>query len=91
MTVHENAIPCAASIKSTGFGHGLTADDITDAFNVSIANDIRANRQRGLPIAGYDADKKQAYLESTDGTREYFNAAKDCLEEPEAAEDVEIK
>jgi DNA-damage-inducible protein J len=71
--VNEDAIPFAVSTKSTGFGHGLSADYITNAFNAAVENDVRANQQRGLPIARYDVVKKQAYLEHADGTREYVN------------------
>ena len=71
--VNEDAIPFPVSTKSTGFAHGLSADYVTNAFNAAVANDINTNRQKGLPIAGYDAAKKQAYLESADGTREYVN------------------
>jgi len=71
--VNEDAIPFPVSTKSSGFGHGLSADSVTTAFNAAVANDIKANQKKGLPIAGYDAKKKQAYLESIDGTREYIN------------------
>jgi len=71
--VNEDAIHFPVSTKSTSFGHGLSSSYATNAFNASVSNDIKANRQNGLPIAGYDTDKKQAYLEYTDGTREYVN------------------
>jgi len=71
--VNEDAIPFPVSAKSTGFGHGLSPGYVTSAFNATVSNDIRANQQKGLPIARYDVDKKQAYLESADGTREYIN------------------
>jgi len=71
--VNEDAIPFAVSTKNTGFGHGLSASYITSAFNAAVANGIKTNQQKGFPIAGYDTDKKQAYLEYTDGTREYVN------------------
>ena len=71
--VNEGAIPFPISIKRTGFGHGLSADYITSAFNTAVQNNIQANQQENLPIAKYDVDKKQAYLEFIDGTREYIN------------------
>jgi addiction module RelB/DinJ family antitoxin len=71
--VNENAIPFVADTNSIGFSHGLSADYITSTFNAAVAGNIKENQQRGLPIAGYDTDKKQAYLESADGTREYIN------------------
>ncbi|MCL2355768.1 MAG: hypothetical protein FWC70_01250 [Defluviitaleaceae bacterium] len=54
-----------------GFGNGISADCVTNAFNVAVAGNIKENRQKGLPIAGYDAEKKLAYLEFADGTKEY--------------------
>ena len=71
--VNEDAIPFPVSTRSIGIGHGLTAANVTSTFTASATNEINANRQRGLPIAKYDAAKKQAYLESADGTREYVN------------------
>ena len=71
--VNEDAIPFPVSTKSSGFGYGLSADYVSAAFNAAVANDIKMNQQKGLPIAGYDTDKKQAYLESIDGTREYID------------------
>jgi len=71
--VNEDAIPFPVSLKSTGFGHGLSSSYVTSAFNAAVSNDIRVNQHNGLPIAGYDTDKKQAYLEYPDGTREYIN------------------
>jgi len=71
--VSEDGMPFPVSGKTTGFGHGMTASYVTSAFNETIENDIRANQQKGFPIARYDADKNQAYLEYTDGKREYVN------------------
>ena len=71
--VNEDAIPFPVSTKSTGIGHSLSPSYVTSAFNAAVSNEVRVNRQNGLPIAGYDTDKKQAYLEYTDGTREYVN------------------
>ena len=71
--VNEDAIPFPVSTNRSGFGHGLSADNVTDAFNAAVQNGINANLQKGLPVAKYDAVKKQAYLESADGSREYIN------------------
>ena len=71
--VSEEAIPFPVSISNSGFGHGFSAGDVTSAFNTSVQNDINTNQQKGLPIARYDATKKQAYLELPDGAREYIN------------------
>ena len=71
--VNEDAIPFPVSIGNTGYGNGLSADYITNAFNAVVQNDIKTNQQKGLPVAKYDTDTKQAYLELADGTREYVN------------------
>jgi addiction module RelB/DinJ family antitoxin len=71
--VNDEAIPFPINTKKTGFGHGLTADQITCAFNTTVQNNIEVNQQKKLPIAKYDLDKKQAYLEFADGTKEYVN------------------
>jgi len=72
-TVDEAAIPFAISVKNTGFGHGYSADYITNSFNTAVDSKIAENQRKGLPVARYDKDKKQAYLELADGTREYVN------------------
>ncbi|MCL2436528.1 MAG: type II toxin-antitoxin system RelB/DinJ family antitoxin [Clostridiales bacterium] len=71
--VNEDAIPFPVSINSAGFGHELSAGYITSSFNAAVANEVHANQQKGLPIARFDADKNQAYLESADGSREYIH------------------
>ena len=71
--VNEDAIPFPVSTNNAGFGHGLSAGYVTSAFNAAVQNNVRANQQKGLPVAKYDAAKKQAYLEMPDGTREYVN------------------
>jgi DNA-damage-inducible protein J len=71
--VNEDAIPFPISTGSSGFGTGLSAGNITNAFNVAVQNDIKAAQLRNLPIAKYDVTEKQAYLEFADGAREYVN------------------
>ena len=71
--VDESAIPFPVSAKKTGFGHSLSANDITSAFTDTVQNEIADKKQKGFPVARYDADRKQAYLENADGTREYIN------------------
>ena len=71
--VNEDAIPFPVSTSSSGYGHGLSSGYITTAFNSTVQNDIKVNQQRNLPIAKFDTEKKQAYLELPDGSREYVN------------------
>ena len=71
--VDESAIPFAVSAKNNGFGAGYSADNITGAFRNTVQSDVAENQNKGFPTARYDAEKKQAYLENADGTREYIN------------------
>jgi len=70
--VEASAIPFEVSAKNTGFGAGLSSGELTRAFEAAVHNELAQNQRQGLPIARYDAAKKQAYLESADGTREYI-------------------
>ena len=60
--------------KDVVFGSDCSPADITSAFVAAVKTDIAENRRKGLPVAGYDAATKRAYLEAVDGTREYVNA-----------------
>jgi len=71
--VEESAIPFSVSLNRTGFGAGYSADDITNAFTKIVESEISENQKKRFPVARYDADTKQAYLESADGMREYVN------------------
>jgi len=72
-SVDESAIPFEVSVKNSGFGNGYSASDVTTAFEESVQNAIIEKKRKGFPIARYDTDKKQAYLETADGKREYVN------------------
>ena len=50
---------------------GLSDDELTQRFKESIRIDDEIRRIKGLPVARYDDEKKQAYLEYPDGRREY--------------------
>lgn len=72
--VDEEGIPFAVNVaKSTGFGTNLSSSDITRAFGDAARNEISQNQRNGYPVARYDSANNQAYLESSDGTREYVN------------------
>ena len=71
--VNEKAIPFPVSVYNSGFGHGLSAENITHSFNTAVQNDIKVNQQNGWPIAKYDTNRKQAYLELPNGSREYIH------------------
>ena len=71
--VDENAIPFAVSARPAGFGMGYSAEDVTRAFSETVAKETAYSRGQGFPVARYDADKGQAYLENPDGKREYVS------------------
>ena len=66
-TVDESAIPFPISVRTTGFGYGMSAREVTDAFTAAVHEDISEYVVKGHPVARYDVDKKQAYLEKADG------------------------
>jgi len=71
--VNEDAIPFPVSTRNSGFGNDLSSDYIAAAFSAAVVNELNVKKQKGLPTAEYDAEKKQAYLEYADGTRDYIN------------------
>ncbi len=50
---------------------GISDEELTQRFKESIRIDDEIRKTKGLPVARYDDDKKQAYLEYPDGRREY--------------------
>ena len=50
---------------------GISDEELTQRFKESIRIDDEIRKIKGLPVARYDDDKKQAYLEYPDGRREY--------------------
>ena len=71
--VDESAIPFHISVKSGSMVAEQSLTDITRAFESAVQGDIAENRKNGAPIARYDAANKQAYLELSNGEREYIN------------------
>jgi len=72
--VDESAIPFPISTAKSGtLSDEFSADKITDAFTASVRSEIAENQRKGFPIARYDAGKKQAYLETANGAREYVH------------------
>ena len=51
--------------------YGLTDDELTERFIEAVRIDNEIKKIKGLPIAGYDDEKKKAYIEYADGSREY--------------------
>lgn len=50
---------------------GITDDELTERFKEAIRIDNEIKKIKGVPIAGYDTEKKLAFLEYPDGRREY--------------------
>jgi len=50
---------------------GLSADEVSRAFDNAVKQDITKKQEKGLPVARYDTETGQAYLENADGTREF--------------------
>jgi len=71
--VDESSVPFVTNEKGTGFGTGISVNEITDAFTLAVQNVISENKQKGFLIARYDKENKQAYLEMPDGKQEYVN------------------
>ena len=50
---------------------GMTDDELTERFKEAIRIDNEIKKIKGAPIAGYDMEKKAAFLEYPDGRRKY--------------------
>jgi len=50
---------------------GISDDELTKRFIEAIRIDNEIKKAKGTPIAGYDAVNRLAYLEYSDGRREY--------------------
>ena len=53
---------------------GISDDELTERFKEAIRIDNEIKKIKGVPIAGYDSERKAAYLEYPDGRRKYANA-----------------
>jgi len=68
--VSQKGIPFPVNIGNQSTG-GLDADEVTRVFNDAVNQDIAKKQKNGLPVARYDSESGQAYLENANGTREY--------------------
>jgi hypothetical protein len=50
---------------------GISDEELTERFKAAIRIDNEIKKIKGGPIAGYDTEKKMAFLEYPDGRREY--------------------
>ena len=67
--VDEQAIPFKIGPPPSGY---YDADMITKSFQSRVAEEITTRKEKGYPIARFDAEKKKAYLEYPDGSRDYI-------------------
>ena len=68
--VDQKGIPFPVYVGKQGIG-GISTDEVSRAFNNAVKQDIAKKRKKGLPVARYDVETEQAYLENVDGTKEY--------------------
>lgn len=50
---------------------GISDEELTQRFKEAIRIDDEIRHIKGLPVARYDDETKRAYLEYSDGRREY--------------------
>lgn len=50
---------------------GITDDELTERFKEAIRIDNEIKKIKGAPIAGYDIERRLAFLEYPDGRRKY--------------------
>jgi DNA-damage-inducible protein J len=68
--VDQKGIPFSINTDNQGF-RGLSANDVSNAFNNAVKQGIAIKQKKGQPVARYNTKTKRAYLEYADGTREY--------------------
>ena len=70
--VDEQGIPFSISVpRSEATSFSLEA--ITSKFEDAVSEELKAKEQNRLPVARYDVATKQAYLEYSDGSKEYVS------------------
>ena len=68
--VDQKGIPFPVNTGNQGFG-GFSANEVTQLFNQAVKQEIENKQVKRLPVARYDKASGRAYLENTDGSREY--------------------
>ncbi len=54
---------------------GVTDDELVRRFREAIRRENKASHDRGLPVTGYDRERKASYIEYPDGRRVYGDKA----------------
>ena len=68
--VDQKGIPFPVNTVNRGIGD-IDTNEVTKAFNDAVKEEIAQKQKKGLPVARYDVQSGQAYLENADGTRDY--------------------
>lgn len=50
---------------------GVNDDDLVERFRAAVEQENERSRAAGLPVTGYDSERKQSYIEYPDGRRVY--------------------
>lgn len=50
---------------------GMTDDEMTERFQAAVYLSILEKKIKGVPVPGWDSEKRRAYLEFPSGDREY--------------------
>jgi len=68
--VDQKGIPFPVNTGKKDVG-ALNANEVSATFITAVNHEIANKQKNGLPVARYDKKSKRAYLEYTDGAREY--------------------
>ena len=68
MNMDDRAVPKMNELDSL---NGISDEQLTELFKEAIRLDNEMKKVMGTPIAGYDEERNEAYLEYPDGRRKY--------------------
>jgi len=60
-------------VPKSEFENDSSVSEATKAFETAVQDEVRTQKKSGFPVARYDVKEKRAYLEYTDGKREYVS------------------
>lgn len=58
---------------------GMTDDEMTERFRLAVQISIWEKKIKGVPVPGWDRERKEAFLEYPDGHREYSGDMEDKI------------
>lgn len=68
--VDQRGIPFPVNTEYQGFA-GLGINEVTTVFSNAVKRDLERKQKNGIPVARYDKELGRAYLENSNGQREY--------------------